>query len=128
MRKYEARPELMSKRRLDFVESVKFMLPQLESLCRQKPRALNVSVDEAMEVLHKAVAKLCISSGCDEKDVHVRKTLFAAAYEIHPSIKNRLWLKTGCPLPPGGTRLVVSLAGLPRRMGRSVWQRMRQHA
>jgi hypothetical protein len=128
MRKYEARPELMSKRRLDFVESVKFMLPQLELLCRQKPTALNISVDEAVEEFHKAVAKLCVFSGCDENDVHVRKALFAAAYEIHPSIKNRLWLKAGCPLPTEGTRLVVSLAGLPRRMARSVWQRVQQHA
>ena len=128
MRKYEARPELMSRRRLDFVDSVKFMLPRIESLCRKKPAALNTSVDEAVEELHKAVAKLCVSSGCDEKDVHVRKTLFAAAYEIHPSIKNRLWLKAGCPLPTEGTRLAGSLSGLPRRIARAIWQRMRQHA
>lgn len=128
MRKYKARPELMSKRRMDFVESVNFMVPRIESLSRQKEAVLNMPAAAAMQGFRKAVARLCVSSGCDEKDAHARHALFSVAYKIHPSFRNWLWLNAASPLPAEGTQLFMSLSRLPRRIARTVWQRMRQHA
>ena len=126
MRKYDARPELMSRRRKDFVESIQFMVPRIELLCRQKAVALNMPAESLLEQFRAAVARLCVSSGCDEDDVAVRKALFTAAFEIHPSIANRLWLKAGFPLPAPMTRLGASLSSIPRRVARAIWQRARQ--
>lgn len=121
MRKYEARPELMSKRRTDFVSSIWFMRDKLQVLLQGEQRLDRVV---AVGTFQKASANLCISSGCDESNQAVRAMLFDAAYELDPSSRNRLWKTLGCPLPPETTRLAVRLMNLPRDSARTIVQKL----
>ncbi|HXA45479.1 MAG TPA: glycosyltransferase family 2 protein [Candidatus Angelobacter sp.] len=125
MRKYEARSELMTRRRQAFVESAYFMIPRMEVLCRQ------VSVDglpaeKARSRFRATLAWLCVSSGCDEADSQVRRKLFESGYEFHPSWGNRIWREAGLRLPASSTRRLLRWAGLPRHCARAVIQKLRR--
>jgi hypothetical protein len=125
MRKYEARPELMTRRRQAFVESAHFMAPRIEELCRKNDIA-GMSTAVALNRFQSALARLCILSGCDEANPQVRRTLFEAACEIHPSMRSRLWRMVMAPLPTEVTRNLVNLSGMPRGCARKVIQKLRR--
>jgi glycosyltransferase involved in cell wall biosynthesis len=127
MRKYKARPELMSKRRMDFVASIRFMKALMKQLTREKlAGGTPLNPETAMQIFGVTAAKLCVSSGCDEGDATVRQMLFDAACEFYPSTGNRLWQKLGAPLPVSATRILTRLSGLPRRCARVAVQKMRK--
>lgn len=126
MRKYAARPELMSKRRKDFVTSIRFMITRMEQLTREK-LAGNASFNAktAMQIFTSTAARLCVSSGCDEEDSTVRQMLFDAACEFYPSARTRLWQTLGAPLPAAATRWFTRISGLPRQCARVALQKAR---
>jgi len=127
MRKYEARPELMTKRRKDFVASIRFMKTRLQELIEDKmTNSAMLNGETAMQTFDATAAKLCISSGCDENDAAVRQILFDTACEFSPSTRNRLWQKLGAPLPASTTRLMMQLSGLPRHCVRGAVQKLRK--
>ncbi len=98
----------------------------MRSLTRGKLAArAPISPEDAMRAFGATAARLCVSSGCDEGDPAVRRTLFEAACELEPSLKNRLWLAVGTPLPAAVTRFGMLLAGAPRRAARAFVQRVR---
>jgi hypothetical protein len=126
MRKYEARSELMTKRRKDFVTSIRFMKAHLENTTRANlASATPLNAETTMQIFRATAARLCVSSGCDEGDVVVRRTLFDAACEFDPAVKNRLWRNIGAPMPAGVTRLFMRLSGLPRHGARVIVQKTR---
>jgi glycosyltransferase involved in cell wall biosynthesis len=127
MRKYNARPELMARRRTEFVASVRFMKTRLEQVAREKLSG-HASLNEAnaMQQFGATAAKLCVASGCDEADATVRQLLFDAACEFYPSSQNWLWQKLGAPLPASATRFLTRLSGLPRHCARAVVQKLRK--
>jgi glycosyltransferase involved in cell wall biosynthesis len=121
MRKYPNRTELMSRRRLAFIESARFMILQVDNRFRTQPPAkIGLSADEALARFHGATANLCVSSGCEEGDPVVRRALFEAAMEFRPSLKNRLWLALGSPLPAAVTGFASRVAGMPRNLARFI--------
>jgi glycosyltransferase involved in cell wall biosynthesis len=121
MRKHANRRELMSRRRVDFVESARFMIPRVEKLLRNQPETkMGLPVNEALARFRAATSRLCVSSGCGEGDPAVRSMLFEAAVEIHPSLKNRLWLAAGLPLPAAITESAGRIGGLPRHWARVI--------
>jgi hypothetical protein len=124
MRKYEARPELMTRRRQAFVESAFFMAPRVEELCR-KNQIAGMPAEAALKRFRSALARLCILSGCDESNPQVRQTLFEAACEIHPSMRNYFWRMIMSPLPADATRQMINLSGLPRHCVRKAIQKFR---
>jgi hypothetical protein len=127
MRKYESRPELMTKRRKDFVAAMRFMKVRMEQLTREKltcSRPLNP--ETAMQIFATAAAKQSVSAGCDEGEATVRQMLFDAAWEFYPSTGNRLWQKLGAPSPVSVTRLLTRMSGLPRQCARVVLQKARK--
>lgn len=126
MRKYDGRPELMSRRRMDFVTSMRFMRSQLQATTVDK-LANNIKLDPAaaMRIFGGAAARLCVSSGCDEGNPRVRRTLFDEAKELDDSIKYRLWWIVGAPMPVSITRFCMRLSGLPRKLARAMIQRIR---
>jgi glycosyltransferase involved in cell wall biosynthesis len=127
MRKYEARPELMTKRRMDFVASIRFMKARMGQIAPEKlTDNTRMNPKTAMRLFAGTGAKLCLSSGCDEGDVAVRQLLFDAACEFEPSFQNRLWRKLGAPLPVGVTRWLTRLSGLPRHCARVAFQKIRK--
>lgn len=116
MRKYQARPELMSNRRLNFIESIRFMQLHLAISIREKlTHYQTLSPDEALGIFANSAARLCVSSGCDEAHPDVRRMLFQTACELDNSCRNRLWKIIGNLLPTRATRFFVSLTALPRR-------------
>ena len=125
MRKHESRPVLMSKRRLDFVESMQFMRSLMEKLTREKLIGGALSPEDALRVFSATAAWLCRSSACDEADPVVRRSLFKTALQLSPSFKNQIWLLLGTRLPVSATRLITCAAGFPRRMVRAFLQRLR---
>jgi glycosyltransferase involved in cell wall biosynthesis len=126
MRKYESRPELMTRRRKDFIMSMHFMKTRLECLANDKMQdGKTLSPKTMMELFGKTAAKLCVSSGCDEGNPEIRRMLFKAAYELNPSFGNQLWKTLGMPLPTGVTRALSQFSGLPRRYARAAFQRIR---
>jgi len=129
MRKYEARPELMTRRRKDFIASAKAMVPRIESACLQRtPAELGMAQHAALSRFRSAMARLCVSSACDEGDLDVRHALLEAACDFCPSIKNRLWLAAGLRLPAEGIRYGSRLIGTPRRVARALVQHLREKA
>jgi glycosyltransferase involved in cell wall biosynthesis len=127
MRKYEARPELMTKRRKDFVASIRFMKSRLEQLaCEKVTDNIRMKPETVMQLFGRTAAKLCVSSGCDEGDAAVRQLLFDAACEFEPAFRNHLWRKLGAPLPVGATRWLTRLSGLPRHCARVAVQKFRK--
>jgi hypothetical protein len=121
MRKYPSRTELMSRRRMAFIESARFMILQVENRFRsQLPAKIGLSAEEALARFHGATANLCVSSGCEEADPVVRRALFEAAMEFHPSLKNRLWLAVGSPLPAAVTGFASRVTGMPRHLARLI--------
>jgi hypothetical protein len=123
MRKHELRPALMSKRRLDFLASIRFMKCRMKELSREKlTGAASITPEAAMRAFAATAARLCVSSACDEAERAVRRGLFEAAIEFSPSFKNCLWLLLGPPLPASATRFITRLAGLPRRSARTFLQ------
>jgi hypothetical protein len=125
MRKYDARPALMAKRRKDFVDSARTMVPIVEELCRRKEAQLLGMPSQATWRLRRSMARLCVSSACDEANPQVRTALFEAACEFAPSLRNQLWLLAASPLPAPVTRAGMKLANLPRRLARTVLQKLR---
>jgi glycosyltransferase involved in cell wall biosynthesis len=126
MRKYAARPELMSKRRLDFVDSVKLMVSRLEALCQSSQVGNERRMDERLLIqLREEVARLCVCSGADEGDRVVRQALFGAACEFNPSPANRAWRAVGSWTPAGITRWGMWATGMPRRWARAAVQHFR---
>jgi len=125
MRKYEARPDLMTKRRQAFVESAQYMAPRIEKLCRENGIA-GMSAEAALKRFRAALARLCITSGCDEANPQVRRTLFEAACGIDPSVRSQLWRVFMAPLPTEVTRQFLNLSGLPRNCARKVFQKLRR--
>lgn len=125
MRKYEARPDLMTRRRQDFVASAKLMVARVEGICRERKDSLGgPRVESALRQFRASTARLCVSSGCDEREPVVRRALFEAAHELAPSSRNRLWLAIGPRLPAQVTRFGTQVARTPRRLARSVVQRL----
>lgn len=120
MRKYEARPELMTKRRRHFIESVKVMAPHVENLCAKRG-----SEEALLAEFRLATAQLCISSACDEENVEVRTALFETAYEFAPTLRNRIWKTAGTRVSAGITRSGMYWAGAPRRWARWLVQGLR---
>ena len=126
MRKYEARTELMSRRRQDFVFSIHFMKSRMERLAEETLRdGKSLSAQTAMEMFGATAAKLCVASGCDEGEPEVRQLLFDTACKFNPSLSNLLWRKLVMPLPASTTRVMMNLSGLPRRYARAAVQKMR---
>jgi hypothetical protein len=125
MRKHPARFDLMTKRRQAFIESCRFMAPRMDEFCRRKTIA-GLSAEEARFRFHAALARLCVSSGCDEVDPQVRRELFDCAGEFHPSLSNRLWRTIGAPLPAETTRLWSRMSGWPRSCVRALIQMRRR--
>jgi hypothetical protein len=125
MRKYEARPDLMTRRREAFVESAQYMAPKIEKLCREKA-IIGMSTEAALKRFRVALARLCITSGCDEANPQVRRKLFEAAYAVDPSLRSQLWRRIMAPLPTEVTRQFLNLAGLPRHCARKVIQQLRR--
>lgn len=125
MRKYEARPELMTRRRQAFVESAQYMAPRVVKLCREKPIP-GMPTEAALKRFRKALARLCITSGCDESNLQVRRSLFEAACEINPSLRSRFWRTVMAPMPAEVTRQWINLSGLPRDCARKVIQKLRR--
>jgi len=123
MRKHPSRTELMSRRRMAFVESTRFMVPRMEKLFREKAAdKIKVSPEKAMARFRAATARLCVSSGSGEGDPEVRKALFKAALDFYPSLLNRIWYLAGTNLPPSTTMLATRLAGMPRHYARVILQ------
>ena len=126
MRKYRARPGLMTQRRLDFVHSLETMVPHVESACRRRNQEdLGMPTELALSRFRSAVSRLCVSSGCDEANSRARKALFDAAFAVHPSFRNRLWGQLGSRLPAETTRIGTRLKALPRNVARRFVQQLR---
>ena len=125
MRKHPARFDLMTRRRQAFIESIRFMAPRVDEFLRQKTVA-GLSAEAAQFRFHATLARLCVSSGCDEVDPQVRRTLFDCASEYHPSLRNRMWRMIGAPLPAETTRLWARAVALPRDCVRAVIQMRRK--
>lgn len=123
MRKYEARPELMTKRRQAFVESAHYMAPRVASLCREKSIP-GMTTEAALKRFQKTLARLCITSGCDESNPDVRRALFGAACEFNPSFQSQFWRMVMAPMPTEVTRQLLSLSGSPRRLARIIVQKV----
>jgi hypothetical protein len=125
MRKYDGRPELMSKRRMNFVTSIRFMQSHLQPKVYERIlNNPNLSPEGAMHIFTSTAARLCVSSGCDEVDPKIRLTLFDAACELNGTLRNRLWRFCGAPLPANVTRFCMRLFGLPRQFARTLIQKM----
>jgi hypothetical protein len=124
MRKYEARPELMTRRRQAFVQSAHYMAPRIDELCKQKPIE-GLCSQAALRRFRSALAGLCVSSGCDEGDLETRRMLFESAFEFYPSLRNRLWRRLGSSVGEGVTRGLLRWSGLPRQFARKLIQKLR---
>ncbi len=126
MRKYVARPELMTRRRADFITSIRVMTPIVEAHIRKAlPSALGQSREEAIRRYRSSAARLCIRSGYDEGDSQVRRSLFEAAYELYPSLGNQFWLYAGPACCAPVTRFFEKAAGLPRNTARRIYHVLR---
>lgn len=124
MRKYDSRPELMTRRRKEFIVSARLLVDVMRrQLEKQTPLPGGMAPEAALERLRDSVARLCKSSGLHEADRVTRRELFAAANDFSPRFSYRLWAAAGYRAPLVCLEGTDWLAGLPRRWARSCYQK-----
>lgn len=126
MRKYVARPDLMTRRRADFITSIHTLVPIVEKrIAEAAASGLLPSRDDAVKALRHSSARLCATSGFDEADPAVRRALFEAAHALNPSAGNRFWLTAGPATSAPMTRFLMKAADMPRSTARRIYQSLK---
>lgn len=123
MRKYESRPEIMSRRREAFVVAAGRMIALVrEALEAGRGASLGITAAESEETLRRSVAEHVRLAALHEEDAAVRGRLYAAMLTFDPSRRNRAWAWAGAHAPPAVVRLPTRIEGALRQTARRVYR------
>jgi len=124
MRKYRSRPEVMSRRRLQFVDSARIMLDVLQrSLANGGAERMGVDSNRAYDTLRASVARHVKSAAIYETDRETQLDLFKALLTFDDSPGNRRCAWAGTHFPSALVRAPREIKGTARRLAKSVLHR-----
>jgi hypothetical protein len=126
MRKYPARPEVMSRRRLEFVDAARLMIDAVgAALAAGHATAMGIGAEDARRRLGASVARHVYAAALHETDPAVRAALYGATVAFHPSPGNRLRAWCGHRFPVAWVRLPSSVRGRIRTAARKLYRARR---